>query len=159
MAIINNGQVIAEHPRSYKHDEQLLDPLHYLVTLGRHPATLDHSQVYCDWELPATFMERHRSLEERHGVFAGARHFIRVLQLHGRHGTERINEAAGYFQSKGLADAELIRQRLEQSGRQSDSTPLEAFNNIIQGLIITVPRPDLNRFNLLYQKETMNISE
>jgi len=50
--IVAQGQVVAEHPRCYGRQQQILDPLHYLVTLGRRPASLDHSSVYRDWHLP-----------------------------------------------------------------------------------------------------------
>ena len=148
IVIVHNGQVIAEHARSYKRDEHMLDPLHYLVTLGRHPAALDHSAVYRDWKLPAAFLELRRALEERHGPFAGRRHFIRVLQLHARHSTERIDEAVGYFIAKGLPDAELIRNRIERSKPAAASQGSE-LTDVMPGLEIVVPRPDLNRFNLL----------
>ena len=160
IVIVHNGQVIAEHPRSYHRDEHILDPLHYLVTLARHPAALDHSAVFCNWELPATFLELRRRLEERHGALAGVRHFIRVLQLHGCHSTQRINEAIIYFLSKGLADAELISQRVERSGRKHDATSAEEFDQTIPGPQITVPRPDLNRYNqLLNQGDNGHVRE
>src|SRR5262249_8492 len=41
--IIERGQVVARHTRSYGRDEHVLDPLHYLATLSRRPAALDHA--------------------------------------------------------------------------------------------------------------------
>ena len=49
--------------------------------LEQKPAALDHAPVYRDWQLPAAFAELRRALEARHGPRAGARQFIRVLQL------------------------------------------------------------------------------
>ncbi len=42
--VIRDGQRIARHERSYGQGEQVLDPLHYLSTLGVKPAYLDHTQ-------------------------------------------------------------------------------------------------------------------
>jgi hypothetical protein len=82
-------QVIARHVRSYEQGVQVLDPLHYLVTL-RKPAALDHANAYKQWQLPALFSELRRALEKQHGARAGARKYIRVLQLLAEHPVERV---------------------------------------------------------------------
>ena len=38
--IVAKGRMVASHRRSYELGDQVLDPLHYLVTLGRRPAAL-----------------------------------------------------------------------------------------------------------------------
>jgi len=50
--VVAEGSVVARHRRCYERHQQILDPLHYLATLGRRPAALDHSKVYRDWHLP-----------------------------------------------------------------------------------------------------------
>ena len=55
--VVAGHQVVARHRRSYGRDEQILDPLHYLATLGRRPAALDHAPVLRDWRLPASFTQ------------------------------------------------------------------------------------------------------
>jgi len=148
IVIVSDGLVAAEHPRSYERGEQVLDPLHYLVTLGRHPAALDHSAVYQGWKLPAVFLELRCLLEERHGSLSGARHYIRVLQLLADHSVQRVRESVDYYLSRGLVDADLIRQRVERCDRQRIQVSSTAFD-VLPGPQLTVPRPDLNRFNLL----------
>ena len=71
----------------------MLDPLHYLATLERKPAALDHAPVYRDWQLPAAFAELRQALEARLGPRPGARHYIRVLQLLADHSVERVEQA------------------------------------------------------------------
>ena len=60
--------VVARHRRSYGRDEQILDPLHYLATLGRRPAALDHAPVTARLATAGgrscTLRQR---LEQRHG--------------------------------------------------------------------------------------------
>ncbi len=41
--VVAEGQMVARHQRCYERGQQILDPVHYLVTLGRRPAALDHS--------------------------------------------------------------------------------------------------------------------
>src|SRR5262249_58478398 len=53
--VVDQGQVVARHARSYGRGEQVLDPLHYLAALGRRPAALDHAPVLRDWRLSPSF--------------------------------------------------------------------------------------------------------
>ena len=55
--VVHDNQVVATHDRSYRSGDQVLDPLHYLVTLSRRPAALDHSNVYRNWKLIHTAAE------------------------------------------------------------------------------------------------------
>jgi hypothetical protein len=93
ITVVAAGQVVARHARSYERGAMVLDPLHYLTTLSHKPACLDLAPVYRDWSLPPAFAELRRSLEIRHGPFAGARQFIRVLLLLGEHPQERVERA------------------------------------------------------------------
>ena len=61
--VVANHQVVARHRRCYGRRQQVLDPMHYLVTLGRRPGALDHSGVYRNWQLPAAFTELRTALE------------------------------------------------------------------------------------------------
>jgi hypothetical protein len=64
--------VVARHARSYGRDQQVLDPLHYLATLERRPAALDHAPVLRDRKLPEAFAQLRQALEQRHGPSSGA---------------------------------------------------------------------------------------
>jgi len=91
--VVVAGQTVARHERSYATREHILDPLHYLSVLGRKPAYLDHTLVFKDWKLPAVFSELREHLEKQHGVHAGSRQFIRVLQLLAQHPLPRVQQA------------------------------------------------------------------
>lgn len=99
--IVHDNQVVAAHDRSYQPGDQVLDPLHYLVTLSRRPAALDHSNVYRDWKLPSVFRELRSRLEDRHGPRRGVRQYVRVLQLLCEHVTVHglgNNEGGAWFE-------------------------------------------------------------
>lgn len=149
VVLVARGQVVAEHTRSYGRGEQILDPRHYLVTLARRPAALDHAPVYRDWKLPERFGQLRDELEERHGPAPGVRHFIRVLQLLAEHPQERIEQAIRECQERGLADAERIRSRAELLAAtvyESSTGMASAVPALFQ---VQVPLPDLGRFNHL----------
>jgi len=91
--VVAGAQVVARHTRSYGQHEQILEPLHYLATLGRRPAALDHANVFRDWQLPALFGQVRKSLEQSLGAQAGARQYIRILQLLAEHPLQRVVRA------------------------------------------------------------------
>jgi transposase len=145
------GQVIATHPRRYGRVPPVLDPIHFLATLGRRPAALDHAPVYRDWELPAAFAALRAALEERHGALAGSRQFIRVLQLLGAHPRARVERAIDACRLEQLGDVEAIIRRacamaVTESGR-SDPDLCSCEGTMMATL--RVPLPDLSRFNQL----------
>jgi transposase len=145
IAIVAEGQVVACHARCYGKGERVLDPRHYLVTLERKPAALDHAPVYRDWQLPAAFAECRRRLEEQLGVRAGTRHFIRVLQLLAHHPVDRVEQALVRCQNSGAVEVAVITAHVEQLAAHGPRpvTPPPAVP------LLTVPPPDLTRFNRL----------
>jgi transposase len=80
VVVVAGGQVVATHERSPHPGQMILDPLHYLTTLGRNPGALDHAPVYRDWKLPTCFAAFRAELEQLHGTQGGARRYVRVLQ-------------------------------------------------------------------------------
>jgi len=146
--IVANHQVVARHGRCYGRHQQVLEPVHYLITLGRRPGALDHSGVYRNWQLPAAFTELRTALEERHGPHAGSRQYIRVLQLLGEHPRARLQQAIEYCRTRNLFDSEVIRGQanrlaLRHVGAAEGDAPAAV------AMQIQVPRADLSRFNQL----------
>ncbi len=146
--IVANHQVVARHDRCYGRNEQVLEPMHYLVTLGRRPGALDHSGVYRNWRLPAAFTELRTALEERHGPHAGSRQYIRVLQLLAEHPQARVRQAIEYCRTRNLLDSELIRGQADRLALRRVGTT-EAAAPAAVATQIQVPRADLSRFNEL----------
>lgn len=145
---------IARHRRSYGRGEQILDPLHYLVALGRRAAALDHSSVYRDWKLPEIFGHLRQLLEAKHGPRTGVRHFVRVLQLLANHPLERVADAARHCVTRGVVNAEAIAARVDQMAARDlsqcpESSPSESSSADSLISAVQVPRPDLSRFNQL----------
>ena len=140
--IIADGQITARHDRGYDRGRQILDPIHYLVTLERRPAALDHAGVYRNWRLPAVFTRLRETLEQRHGPAAGARQYIRVLQLLATHPVGRVEQAM----ARGEPDAELIRLRTERLARRSNPANPAAIPDPLAH--VQVPPEDLSRFDL-----------
>jgi len=165
--VVADGHLVARHDRSYERGQQVLDPIHYLVTLGRRPAALDHSNVYRRWRLPTVFNDLRRALEQRHGPSAGARQYIRVLQLLAEHPVARVQRAIGRCKNPEDLHADRIIQHAQRlaeqeaqrsvcphqpvpsdgatpSGLPDSSNPSSLASTIRQ---VQVPMPDLSRFD------------
>jgi transposase len=142
--VVDGSQVVARHARSYGRDEQVLDPLHYLTALGRRPAALDHAPVLKNWQLPESFTHLRQALEERHGRAAGARHYVRVLQLLAEHPPQRLGEAVEACGRRGEWHAERVAAEARRRAPAGEGTGL--MTSLCQ---YQVPRPDLGRFDHL----------
>jgi Mu transposase, C-terminal domain len=151
VVIAAHGQVVATHERSLGKQAMILDPIHYLATLGRKPGALDHAPVFRDWELPACFAGLRVELERLHGAMSGSRRFVRVLQLLGEHPMSRVRQAIEACTRDQLPSAEAVIERtrslaaIEATRRDAEATPSEAA----AAPRVEVPLPDLSRFNQL----------
>jgi hypothetical protein len=151
VVVVADGLVVATHQRSLEKHKLVLDPIHFLATLGKKPGALDHAPVFRDWKLPACFAELRVELERLHGSMSGSRRFVRVLQLLGEHPAARVSRAIEGCMREHIPSAEAVIQRtrslaaIEAAKQDSTKTP--------QGTPATpcvdVPLPDLNRFNQL----------
>jgi transposase len=148
---VAGGRVVAEHPRCYDRSQQVLDPVHFLATLERRPAALDHAPVYRDWRPAAALAGLRRELEGRHGAPAGTRQFIRVLQLLAEHPQSRIERAIAACRAGHAVSAEAIVQRTRTlaAAEAGQLTVTESSYENLDFPRVLVPPPDLSRFNRL----------
>ncbi|HNL22887.1 MAG TPA: hypothetical protein PKK51_12790, partial [Rhodocyclaceae bacterium] len=153
--VVAQGQVIARHQRSYATGQQILDPRHYLATLGRKPACLDHAPVFRDWRLSPAFDRLRHELEERHGGLAGSRQFVRVLELLATHPIERIGAAIELTLIREGPQVELILSRAEHL-RERSPPPAEVGSPCPDIPAIHVPLPDLSRFDCFLSSGDLN---
>jgi transposase len=149
--VVAGDQIIARQPRSYGQGVQVLDPLHYLVMLGRKPAALDHANVYRHWQLPAVFAELRTCLEQQHGATAGARQFIRVLQLLAEHPVPRLQRAIELSRVGGDYEVDAIIQRTRRAAERDDLTTTEVCQTVVTA--VQVPLPNLRQFDQLLSQE------
>ena len=108
----------------------ILDPLHYLATLDRKPGALDHAPVFRDWKLPACFAAFRADLEREHGAMAGARRFVRVLQLLGEHPLARVTRSDRSLPARVRLDQRRGRDPAD-AGRWPRSRPPAAVGGDI----------------------------
>jgi transposase len=147
--IIHNGVRVASHERCYDPHASVLDPLHYLATLTRKPACLDHSNVFRGWRLPAAFAELRQMLEQQHGQRAGSRHYIRVLQLLTHHPVDRLTQSIQICRSRRTITAQIIAEKACLLAASDADMPTQDFIHPDIARRVTVPAVDLRRFDQL----------
>ncbi len=86
------SEVIARHPRSYRRDDFVFDPVHYLPLLERKTGALDQAAPLAGWKLPEEFGRLRRLMESRMGR-RGKREFVQVLRLMENFRKEEVYEA------------------------------------------------------------------
>jgi hypothetical protein len=112
VVLVHKGQVAARHRRSRAAGGQVLEPMHFLAAIERKPAYLDHTRLFKELKLPAAFGQLRDRLEKELGSRTGTRHYIRVLQLLGRHSAERVARVIEANVHRQGLRAEFIEQRL-----------------------------------------------
>jgi transposase len=146
VAVVAVDQVIARHARSYDQGALIVDPLHYLATLGRRPAALDHANMFRHWQLPGIFADLRKSLEIQHGLSKGRRQFIRVLQLLVEHPVERVAQAIEYSRNGSSFRVEGIVRR---AALLADRAVLAEAELPAAFAGVQVPPPNLRLFDQL----------
>ncbi|HVK24179.1 MAG TPA: hypothetical protein VM677_22730 [Actinokineospora sp.] len=149
--VVGGGATIAAHVRSYGRGQKVLDPLHFLGVLERKPAALDHAPVYRDWQLPAAFTALRAALADRLGSSAGARHYIRVLQLLASHPAERLERVIAGCLSRSELDATIITAAARQL-RCDDAPSLTNSALPLDLAAVTVRPTDLAQFDRLLSR-------
>ena len=160
IVVVADGKIVARHDRCYGRQEQILDPIHYLVTLGRRPATLDHSNVYRHWQLPSAFTQLRKRLEQCHGPLAGARQYVRVLQLLAEHPVQRVQQAIEHCDHAEEPHAEPIIQHthhlaeLESKRTETHALAPSEIEDLDDALFtVQVPLRGLNHFDQFLSRQ------
>ena len=149
VSIVAQCQVIATHKRS-ELKQMVLEPVHFLTTLASKPGALDHAPVFRDWNLPASFALLRAELERIHGTVPGSRRIAKVLQLLVEHPLARVKQAIESCLDEGLADSEVVIQRVQALAGLERTRASPTPDNVAQAIPrVDVPMPNLSRFDQL----------
>lgn len=102
-----------------------------------------------EWRLPESFTQLRQTLQQRHGATAGARQYIRVLQLLAEHPLLRVQQAIEACKSPDEIQAERIAAAVQRLADKDTGVPMSLGTAMEQ---IQVPRPDLGRFDELFKQ-------
>ncbi len=147
--VVSGTSVIARHARSYARGEWIVEPPHYLAILGRRPAALDHSFVFTEWKLPACFDQLRADFEQREGLAAGARQYVRVLQLLAEYPVKVVQEAITRCRQKTTVNPDHIVATVRRLGDRPNPRQDDLQDHTPAGTSSALPIPTLNHFDRL----------
>lgn len=118
-------EAIAVHPRCYGHQQDILDPLHYLPLLVQRPGAFNYAKPVRQWRAswPAVYERLLAELQQRQPGGAGVRQFIRVLRLHQHYPADLIEQAVGQALHYHCPHADGVELCLRQLLQPDQSLP------------------------------------
>ena len=105
IVVLLDGEVVAEHARSFKHEQIIYNPWHYLPVLLQKPGALRNGAPFKNWDLPPALAEV-RSLLKSH--IDGDRQFVKVLAAVPEHGLSAVEAACSEALAAGIASGDVI---------------------------------------------------
>lgn len=116
--ILSAEKVIAEHPRCFGREQDILNPVHYLPLLEQRPGAFDYAAPIKQWrkQWPPAYEELLVTLRQRWPEGSGVREFIGVLKLHQQHPADLVEAAVKDALTLGATHLDgvqlCLRQRL-----------------------------------------------
>ena len=130
--ILDNRQVIATHPRSYEHEQEIFDALHYLPLLERRPGALEYARpiraIRESW--PAVY-ERALTLLKREDS-PGIREFVRILRLQEEFPATEVEAALEIALGQGKLSADAVRLHIRQRQKPEVMLPSMDLSHLTQ---------------------------
>lgn len=150
--IVFENHLVARHHRSWKKQQSLFNPVHYLALLERKPGGLDHARPLEDWELPVCFGILRRRLEaELDGL--GTREFIKVLRLLETHSLTALKIAVQHALEIGTTNSDAVRLILEY--QQEEPVALFCLDGRPHLKLVRVAQTDISVYQSLLMEGTI----
>jgi hypothetical protein len=105
IVVLCNNEVVADHPRHFRRDQDIYDPWHYLPVLVKKPGALRNGAPFKDWDLPPALAQVRAKLK----VYPdGERQFVKVLGAVLDHGLAAVEAACKEALEAGIASGDVI---------------------------------------------------
>ena len=105
IAIRQDGEIVAEHPRSFGRGQVAYDPWHYVPILTRKPGALRNGAPFKGWQLPNALGRLRTRLA---GHDDGDRQFVKVLAAVLEDGLEAVEAACAEALDCGACSADVV---------------------------------------------------
>ncbi len=116
IVVLLGEEVVADHPRSFKRDQVIYDPWHYLPVLMKKPGALRNGAPFKDWALPPALTQVRTKLKNHAD---GDRQFVKVLGAVPDHGLEAVEAACAEALQAGIASGDVILAVLARRGQSA----------------------------------------
>ena len=105
IVIRQDGEVVAEHPRSFGRGRIVYDPWHYVPILTKKPGALRNGAPFKGWQLPNALGRLRTRLSARDD---GDRQFVKVLAAVLEDGLEAVEAACAEALDSGACSADVV---------------------------------------------------
>jgi transposase len=105
IVVLLGEEVVADHPRSFRREQVIYDPWHYLPVLMRKPGALRNGAPFKDWDLPPALAKVRVKLR---GHADGDRQFVKILAATPDHGVGPVEEACAEALEAGIASGDVV---------------------------------------------------
>ena len=120
IVIRQDGEIVAEHPRSFGRGEIAYDPWHYVPILERKPGALRNGAPFKGWQLPDALGRLRTRLSGRDD---GDRQFVRILAAVQEDGLEAVEAACAEALDCGACSADVVRSARVDARRAQHPRP------------------------------------
>ncbi len=153
--ILYQEEVLACHPRSYEHDQDVFDPLHYLPLLEQRPGAFEHARPLRQWRTawPPAYEQLLARLQAQDSDGQAIREFVRILRLHERYPATPIQAAVEQALCYGCIHADGVELCLRQALHPETPPPLSDLpdNPKLAHLTTQHEAPDVGCYDQLLQ--------
>ena len=147
IGVVAEGQLVAEHARSFGRERLILDPWHYLPVLERKPGALRHGAPFQDWELPGPILAvKTRLLKQPQGDRA----FVEVLLALREHGVEPLTVACALALEHRTVTAPVILNHVARLVAPPPPLPVVATSLVLN----EAPAANCDRYDALRGRPT-----
>jgi len=105
IAIRQDGEIVATHPRRFGRDQTVYDPWHYVPVLARKPGALRNGAPFKDWVLPASMERVRRKLMSADD---GGRQMVAILAAVLTDGLTAVEAACAEALGANVHSADVI---------------------------------------------------
>jgi len=114
--LLDQGELLARHPRCYQRGQDIFDPLHYLPLLEQRPGAFDYAKPLKGWrkDWPASYHQMLHLLREKWSDGRGIQEFVRILQLHQNYPAPLVQQAIEQALSYGCVHWDGVLHCLHQ---------------------------------------------
>ena len=121
IVVLLGEAVVADHARSFRRDQVIYDPWHYLPVLVKKPGALRNGAPFKDWDLPPALAQVRQRLKHHPD---SDRQFVKVLGRVLDHGLDAVEAACAEALAAGIANGDVI---LTVLARQRQPPPVPSI--------------------------------
>ena len=150
IVVLLGEEAVADHPRSFKREQVIYDPWHYLPVLLRKPGALRNGAPFKDWDLPPALAKVRAKLRSHDD---GDRQFVKILAAVPDHGVAAVEEACAEALQAGIASGDVVVAIL---ARQRQPPPAPSITTPDALKLKAEPIADCARYDALLRGTRMH---